>query len=111
MTRCSWFLLLATLLVGLRAPVRAAAETDPTGRYGVFQYGIPIAELEVTTHYMFWMLDQELQPERTWAEVLRHRPVIEIDSYATGRDLAQWNRRALSCPHASGTQRTNKKIP
>jgi putative CocE/NonD family hydrolase len=41
--------------------------------------------------YVFWMLDKPILPGRTWTDILHHRPLIEIDSYATGEDLPQWN--------------------
>lgn len=44
------------------------------------------------TYYTFWMLNKQLLPGRTWNDVLRHRPLIEIDSYATGEDIPTWNR-------------------
>jgi putative CocE/NonD family hydrolase len=43
------------------------------------------------TYAAFWMLEQRLLPGRTWSEVLRHRPLIELDDFALGRDLPQWN--------------------
>lgn len=41
--------------------------------------------------YIFEMLDKKILPNRTWSEILRHRPLIEIDSFAAGEDLPQWN--------------------
>lgn len=44
------------------------------------------------TYYTFWMLNKKLLDNRTWAEVLRHRPIIDIDRFATGEDIPHWNR-------------------
>lgn len=41
--------------------------------------------------YTFWMLDKKLLPGRSWTNVLRHRPLVDIDEYATGEDLSVWN--------------------
>ncbi len=42
-------------------------------------------------YYAFWMLDKKLLPGRTWADVFRHRPLIDMDVYATGEDIPLWN--------------------
>jgi putative CocE/NonD family hydrolase len=42
-------------------------------------------------YYMFWMLDKPILPNRTWTEILHYRPLIDIDEYATGQDIPQWN--------------------
>jgi putative CocE/NonD family hydrolase len=42
-------------------------------------------------YYMFWMLDEPILPGRTWTEILAHRPLVDIDEFATGNDLPQWN--------------------
>jgi putative CocE/NonD family hydrolase len=47
--------------------------------------------IEGLAYYCFWMLNTPILEDRTWTEILRHRPLIEIDSYATGRDIPQWN--------------------
>ncbi len=47
--------------------------------------------VEGMAYYTFWMLEQKLLPNRTWSDVLHHRPLIELDDYALGRDLPQWN--------------------
>jgi putative CocE/NonD family hydrolase len=47
--------------------------------------------IEGLAYYCFWMLNTPILENRTWTEILRHRPLIEIDSYATGRDIPQWN--------------------
>ena len=47
--------------------------------------------VEGMAFYMFWMLEQQLAPGRTWTEVLHHRPLIDLDDFALGHDLPQWN--------------------
>lgn len=47
--------------------------------------------VEGFAYYAFWMMDKPVLPGRTWTDILHHRPFIEIDSYATGEDLPQWN--------------------
>lgn len=42
-------------------------------------------------YYTFWMLDKPLLPGRKWTDVFRHRPLIDMDVYATGEDLPLWN--------------------
>ncbi len=44
-----------------------------------------------SAYYMFWMLQQELLPERRWSEILRHRPLIELDNYAIGHNVPEWD--------------------
>ncbi|MBL4836014.1 MAG: CocE/NonD family hydrolase [Kordiimonadaceae bacterium] len=41
--------------------------------------------------YAFWMKNKELLPGRTWPEILRHRPLMDLDEYATGFDISTWN--------------------
>ena len=47
--------------------------------------------VEGLAYYMFWMLDKEVLPDRTWTEILSHRPIADIDVFATGEDIRQWN--------------------
>jgi putative CocE/NonD family hydrolase len=47
--------------------------------------------VEGMAFYMFFMLDEKLQPGRTWNEVLHHRPLIDIDRFALGKEVPQWN--------------------
>ena len=42
--------------------------------------------------YIFWMNQKPLLPGRTWTDIFRHRPIIDIDVYATGEDIPLWNR-------------------
>lgn len=42
-------------------------------------------------YYIFEMLNKKILPNRTWPEILQHRPLSEIDTFATGEDLPQWN--------------------
>ncbi len=37
------------------------------------------------------MLNQKILPERTWPEIFHYRPLIDLDTFATGKDLASWN--------------------
>jgi len=47
--------------------------------------------VEGIAYYMFWMLDKPTLPGRSWTEILHHRPLSDIDVYATGHDIQQWN--------------------
>ena len=47
--------------------------------------------VEGSAYYVFWMLDKPILPGRTWTDILRHRPLIDMDVYATGEDLPVWN--------------------
>jgi putative CocE/NonD family hydrolase len=47
--------------------------------------------VEGVAYYGLMMLNQKILPHRTWPEILHHRPLIELDSYATGNDLPLWN--------------------
>ncbi len=42
-------------------------------------------------YYEFWMMNKGLLEGRTWPDVFRHRPIIDIDRYATGEDIPLWN--------------------
>lgn len=42
-------------------------------------------------YYAFFMHARPLLPGRTWSHVLAHRPIVDIDSFATGRNLPQWD--------------------
>ena len=37
------------------------------------------------------MLDEPIRPGRNWSDILRYRPLIDLDEYATGKDIPQWN--------------------
>ena len=41
-------------------------------------------------YYIFWMLNQPILPNRTWTDILHHRPLRDLDRFATGKDLPQW---------------------
>jgi putative CocE/NonD family hydrolase len=41
-------------------------------------------------YYIFWMLNQPILPNRRWTEILHHRPLRDLDRFATGKDLPQW---------------------
>jgi putative CocE/NonD family hydrolase len=47
--------------------------------------------VEGLAYYVFWMLDKPILPGRNWSDILHHRPLIDIDRYATGEDIPQWN--------------------
>ena len=44
-----------------------------------------------TPFYVFWMYARRLLPGRNWPDVLRHRPLVDMDVYATGMDIPAWN--------------------
>jgi hypothetical protein len=46
---------------------------------------------EGSAYYIFFMLNQPILPNRTWTEILHHRPLRDLDVFATGKDLPQWN--------------------
>lgn len=46
--------------------------------------------IQGTPFYLFWMHDRKLLPGRTWSDVLRHRPIRDLDVYATGKVLPAW---------------------
>lgn len=41
-------------------------------------------------YYIFWMLNQPILPNRSWSDILHHRPLRDLDRFATGKDLTQW---------------------
>ncbi|MGE3615383.1 MAG: CocE/NonD family hydrolase [Gemmatimonadales bacterium] len=47
--------------------------------------------VEGLAFYSLFMLEEKLLPGRTWNEVLHHRPLIDIDRFATGKKLPAWN--------------------
>ena len=47
--------------------------------------------LEGLAYYVFWMLDLPILPDRLWSDILHYRPPIDLDEYATGKDVPQWN--------------------
>jgi putative CocE/NonD family hydrolase len=47
--------------------------------------------VEGQAFYTFWMLNEKLLPNRTWSEVLHHRPLNDIDRFATGKEIDSWN--------------------
>ncbi|NNM34347.1 MAG: CocE/NonD family hydrolase, partial [Gemmatimonadetes bacterium] len=47
--------------------------------------------VEGMAYYMFWMLDKPVRPGLSWSDILRHRPLMELDDFATGEDIPQWN--------------------
>jgi len=42
-------------------------------------------------YYQFGMHGKKILPGRTWTDILRHRPLIDMDEYATGEDIEVWN--------------------
>ena len=47
--------------------------------------------LEGIAYYVFWMLNKSVLPGRNWTDIVHHRPLIDIDEFATGEDLPEWN--------------------
>jgi putative CocE/NonD family hydrolase len=47
--------------------------------------------VEGLAYYVFWMLDKPILEGRTWSDILHHRPLNDIDRFATGEDIPQWN--------------------
>ena len=43
-------------------------------------------------YYMFFMLNEQLLPGRTWSEVMHHRPLIDLDNFALGKEIPSWNK-------------------
>jgi len=48
--------------------------------------------VEGFAYYIFYMLNADIIPGKSWGEILAHRPIIDIDKFATGMDLPLWNR-------------------
>jgi putative CocE/NonD family hydrolase len=46
--------------------------------------------VEGMAYYMFFMLDRPVLADRSWTEILHHRPLIDLDRFATGKDIPQW---------------------
>lgn len=46
--------------------------------------------IQGTPFYLFWMHGRKLLPGRSWSDVLRHRPIRDLDVYATGAELPAW---------------------
>jgi len=42
-------------------------------------------------YFRLMMLNEKLLPGRTWSEVLRHRPISDMDKFATGHEISTWN--------------------
>jgi len=59
------------------------AFTDQPYFGGILYQGLPF--------YVFWLEGKELKPGLTWSEVLRYRPLIQLDEFATGFDIPLWN--------------------
>ena len=47
-------------------------------------------------YYAFFMHNVALLPGRTWTDVLAHRPLVELDDFATGRNLPNWDQLVLN---------------
>lgn len=47
--------------------------------------------VEGMAYYMLFMLGIDVLPGRTWSEILRHRPLVDLDRFATGREVPQWD--------------------
>jgi len=59
------------------------AFSDQPSRGGGFVEGM--------AYYVFWMLNKPVDPGLSWNDILHHRPLSDIDRYATGEDLPEWN--------------------
>jgi putative CocE/NonD family hydrolase len=44
-------------------------------------------------YYMFYMLNEQLLPGRTWSQVMHHRPLIDLDNFALGKNIAPWDKQ------------------
>lgn len=42
-------------------------------------------------YYPYWMLGKDLVDGRTWSDVFRHRPISDMDRFATDEDIPYWN--------------------
>ncbi len=47
-------------------------------------------------YYAFFMNNRPLLPNRTWTEVLAHRPLIDLDTFGTGSNLPAWDAQVLN---------------
>jgi len=47
--------------------------------------------VEGLAYYTFFMLNEKILPERTWPEILNYRPLIDLDTFALGKDIPVWN--------------------
>jgi putative CocE/NonD family hydrolase len=47
-------------------------------------------------YYQFFMHARSLLPGRTWTEVIAHRPLVDLDSFATGTNLPNWDMQVLN---------------
>jgi putative CocE/NonD family hydrolase len=52
-------------------------------------------------YYQFFMNNRALLPGRTWTDVLAHRPLVELDDYATGRNLPNWDEQVLASTNSA----------
>ncbi len=52
-------------------------------------------------YYTFFMHNQPLRPGRTWTEVLAHRPLVDLDSFATGRNIPNWDKLVLNATNGA----------
>lgn len=56
-------------------------------------------------YYQFFMHNRALLPGRTWSEVLSHRPLVELDNFGTGQQLANWDLHARQSVNGAYWQR------
>jgi len=52
-------------------------------------------------YYAFFMHNQPLLPTRTWTDVLAHRPLVDLDDFATGRNIPNWDQLVLNATNAA----------
>ncbi|MGQ0647566.1 MAG: CocE/NonD family hydrolase [Gemmatimonadaceae bacterium] len=47
-------------------------------------------------YYTLFMHNRKLLPGRTWTEVLAHRPILDLDVFATGGNIPNWDKQVLN---------------
>jgi uncharacterized protein len=52
-------------------------------------------------YYMLFMHNQPLAPGRTWTDVIAHRPLVDLDQFATGRNIANWDNVVLNATNGA----------
>lgn len=51
--------------------------------------------------YTFFMHDRALLPQRTWTEVLAHRPLVDLDDFGSGANLPNWDAQVLNATNGA----------
>lgn len=52
-------------------------------------------------YYTLFMHNVPLLPGRTWTDVLAHRPLVELDDFATGRNIPNWDQLVLNATNGA----------